>query len=87
MYHHLKPVNGAISQGSLPAPSEAFKRVVPVFLTQRSTGTFIKKDTSLQFMDLKNEDAQLPYLDETLYWCKMFKLAEFQKKNHIVRVS
>ncbi|XP_063706695.1 MOXD1 homolog 2 [Culicoides brevitarsis] len=86
MYHNLKPQRGSITPGSLPSPSEAFKHVIPVFLTQRSiNSSTIRNQKHLEFMDLKNEDAQLPYLDETVHWCKMFKLSQFSKKNHIVR--
>lgn len=87
MYHNLKPQRGSITPGSLPSPSEAFKHVIPVFLTQRSiNSSTLRNQKHLEFIDLKNEDAQLPYLDETVHWCKMFKLSQFSKKNHIVRV-
>lgn len=87
MYHNSKPQRGSITPGSLPSPSEAFKHVIPVFLTQRSiNSSTLRNQQHLDFIDLKNEDAQLPYLDETVHWCKMFKLSQFSKKNHIVRV-
>lgn len=86
MYHPEKPARGAITPGTLPSPNEAFKHVVSVFLTQRSLNKAqFRKDPNIKSLDLRNTDAQLPYLDETVHWCKMFKLNNINQKNHIIR--
>lgn len=88
MYSSEEPRNGAVARGSLPKPLDAYQGYRSVYLQQRvSHEKFFKFDPKLNILDLKNEDVELPKMDSTLYWCKMFKLSDMPKKQHIVRVS
>lgn len=60
-----------------------------MFLLQRVIDSPIKIDASnsIKILDLRNEDAELPDEDNSIYWCKMFKLTDIQRKHHIIRVS
>lgn len=44
-------------------------------------------DGAYEVIELLNDNVELPPNDDTLYWCKMFKLEEFQQKVHIIKVS
>ncbi|GFG39853.1 hypothetical protein Cfor_08833, partial [Coptotermes formosanus] len=39
----------------------------------------------LLFWDLRNPVVTLPALEETFYWCKIFRLPDIRRKHHIVR--
>ena len=88
MYSEEEPRNGAISRGSLPRPLDSYQGYRSLYLQQRvSHEKFFKFDPKLNILELKNDDVELPKMDSTLYWCKMFKLSDMPKKQHIVRVS
>lgn len=38
-------------------------------------------------LELRNVDVVLPSGDDTLYWCKMFKLADIEQKSHVIKVG
>lgn len=86
VYHQDEPRRGLVVPGSLPSPGDAFKNIRPMFLLQRVIDNPIKLDGKIKILDLKNEDAELPEEDQSLYWCKMFKMTDIQKKHHIIRV-
>lgn len=87
VYHEDEPRRGLVVPGSLPSPSEAFKNVRPMFLLQRVIDNPIKLDDKVTILELKNEDAELPDEDNSIYWCKMFKLTDIHRKHHIIKVS
>lgn len=87
MYHEDEPHRGLVVPGSLPSPSEAIKSIRPVFLLQRVIDNPINLDDKIKTIVLKNEDVELPDDDDSIYWCKMFKLTDIQQKHHIVKVN
>lgn len=87
MYHEDEPRRGSVTPGSLPSPSEAFRGYRPLFLTQRVNQESIKMDSRMKILELRNQDVELPLGDDTLHWCKVFKLSDINRKHHLVRVS
>ncbi|XP_050098172.1 MOXD1 homolog 2-like [Anopheles aquasalis] len=84
MYSKEKPRKGS-SQTTLPQPLVAFKGSRSLFLTQRSSQDELANAPSISVLELRNEDVELPESDESLYWCKIFKLDDFVQKHHLVR--
>lgn len=87
MYHNRDPKNGAQAIGTLPDPAEAFKDSVPIFLTQRVNQVPIELDSRTRTLELRNKDVEIPMGDDNLRWCKMFKLDQFVRKQHMIRVG
>ena len=89
MYHDEEPKRGSVVQGSLPNPKDALKQLRPLLLTQRVHHARLSNDTNnkIKVLEMRNQDVELPRYDETLYWCKMFKLNDIVRKHHIVKVS
>ncbi|XP_055626801.1 MOXD1 homolog 2-like [Toxorhynchites rutilus septentrionalis] len=85
MYHNRDPRNGAQAIGTLPDPNEAFKDSVPIFLTQRVNQVPIELDSRTRTLELRNKDVEIPMGDDNLRWCKMFKLDQFVRKQHMIR--
>lgn len=90
MYDENDPRRGSVVPGNLPNPPEAYKGYRSLFLTQKShqrESMAIDTDAFVEILELRNEDVELPQADETLYWCKMFKLQSIYQKSHVVKVS
>ena len=87
MYHEDEPRRGSLLPGSLPNPMEAFKGARSLFLTQHLNHEAIRTDTKVKELQLRNQDVELPQGDDTLYWCKVFKLTDIDRKHHLIRVS
>lgn len=90
MYDENDPRHGSVVPGNLPNPQESYKGYRSLFLTQKphqpeSIG--IDGDPHVKVLELRNEDVELPQGDDTLYWCKMFKLQDIYQKSHVVKVS
>ena len=85
MYHNEDPIAGRMIVGSLPDPNMAVRGIFPIFLTQRVNQVPIGLDTRTKALELRNQNVKLPENGENLNWCKMFKLNDFVRKNHIVR--
>lgn len=79
MYSNDKP-----KVGSLPNFAHAFKDYRPLFITQKFQQIPVQRT---RVLDLRNEDVELPIGDDMLYWCKMFKLEDINRKHHLIRVS
>ncbi|EDS28432.1 conserved hypothetical protein [Culex quinquefasciatus] len=87
MYHDEEPHGSSYTPGSLPDPAEAFKQARSLFLTQRVNQAPIKLDARMKIMELRNQDVELPRADNTLHWCKMFKLSDINRKHHLIRAT
>ncbi|XP_040166788.1 MOXD1 homolog 2-like [Anopheles arabiensis] len=83
LYSKEKPRSGP--NAPLPQPLVAFKGSRSIFLTQRSAQDELSNAPSVSILELRNEDVELPDSDESLYWCKIFKLDDFAQKHHLVR--
>ncbi|XP_021710974.1 MOXD1 homolog 2 [Aedes aegypti] len=82
MYSKQKPQKGSLA---LPDPLEAFKGSRSVFLTQRTNQHLLTNEADINILELRNMDVELPESDESLYWCKIFKLDDFHQKHHLIR--
>lgn len=89
MYHEKEPKRGSVVIGSLPSPSDAFKQVRPLLLTQRAHHDRLQlaNNNKIQALELRNQDVKLPGSEETLYWCAVFKLSDITRKHHIIKVN
>lgn len=90
MYDDNDPRHGSVVPGNLPNPLEAYKGYRSLFLTQKThlrESMAIDVDPSIKVLELRNEDVELPQGDDTLHWCKMFKLQDIYQKSHVVKVS
>lgn len=95
MYHEKEPQRGSVIPGNLPNPTTAFKGYRSLFLMQKphtittatpDTAGGSNNDPNLKIIELRNQDVELPQGDDTLYWCKMFKLQDIDQKSHVVKV-
>lgn len=86
MYHKDEPRFGSVIPGTLPNPLEAVREYRPLYLTQKFQVKPLREER-IRILELRNEDVELPNGDDTLYWCKMFKLEDINRKHHLVRVS
>lgn len=88
MYHEDEPKRGSVQKGSLPRPAAAFKKVRPLFLTQRSYHDRLQLSSvkeKIQTLELRNQDVQLPQSEGSLHWCRIFKLGDITQKHHIIK--
>uniref|UniRef100_T1GKL6 DOMON domain-containing protein n=1 Tax=Megaselia scalaris TaxID=36166 RepID=T1GKL6_MEGSC len=87
MYHEGDPRHGSVAPGTLPNPHDAVRPYRSVVLTQKFQPKIQRGDERIRMLELRNEDVELPDGDDTLYWCKMFKLEDINRKHHLIRVS
>lgn len=40
----------------------------------------------IKVMELMNIDVELPPYDDTLYWCRVFRVNDFTEKSHLIKV-
>lgn len=86
MYNEQDPPHGSAKPGRLPDPASSFRPYRPMLLTQRASSQYEHFD-HIRILELRNEDVELPGTDDTLIWCKMFKLEDMKHKHHLIRVS
>lgn len=85
MYHQLEPQRGLLLPGNLPDPKAAFKGYRSLFLIQKPQQPEL--GANIKIIELRNQDVELPQGDDTLHWCKMFKLQDINEKSHVVKVN
>ncbi|XP_011202412.2 MOXD1 homolog 2 [Bactrocera dorsalis] len=83
LYDENDPPNGLVSPGSLPNIRNAWRQSRSVVLTERPIPKQSLENT--RKLEFRNSGVELPYDDETLIWCKFFKLDKMKKKNHVVK--
>lgn len=88
MYHAQDPPHGSVRPGTLPDPARAFRPYRPMVLMQRAQLPMPSPthDERVRVLELRNEDVELPAGDLPLFWCKMFKLEDINRKHHLIRV-
>jgi len=88
MYHAQDPPHGSVRPGTLPDPARAFRPYRPMVLMQRAQLPMPSPthDERVRVLELRNEDVELPSGDLPLFWCKMFKLEDINRKHHLIRV-
>ncbi|XP_001985145.3 MOXD1 homolog 2, partial [Drosophila grimshawi] len=86
MYHAQDPPHGSLRPGTLPDPGQAFRPYRPMVLMQRAQLQLpTPHDERVRVLELRNEDVELPAGDTPLFWCKMFKLEDINRKHHLIR--
>ncbi|EDW95510.2 uncharacterized protein Dyak_GE22605 [Drosophila yakuba] len=87
MYHAQDPPHGSVRPGTLPDPAHAFRPYRPMVLMQRAQLPIPSPthDERVRVLELRNEDVELPAGDLPLFWCKMFKLEDINRKHHLIR--
>ncbi|XP_023035342.1 MOXD1 homolog 2 [Drosophila willistoni] len=85
MYHAQDPPHGSVRPGTLPDPVRAFRPYRPMVLMQRAQLQLPSHDERVRVLELRNEDVELPGGDTPLFWCKMFKLEDINRKHHLIR--
>ncbi|XP_030078651.1 MOXD1 homolog 2 [Drosophila hydei] len=86
MYHAQDPPHGSVRPGTLPDPERAFRPYRPMVLMQRAQLQLpAPHDERVRVLELRNEDVELPAGDTPLFWCKMFKLEDINRKHHLIR--
>uniref|UniRef100_A0A034W5P7 MOXD1-like protein 2 n=1 Tax=Bactrocera dorsalis TaxID=27457 RepID=A0A034W5P7_BACDO len=85
LYDENDPPNGLVSPGSLPNIRNAWRQSRSVVLTERPIPKQSLENT--RKLEFRNSGVELPYDDETLIWCKFFKLDKMKKKNHVVKYA
>ncbi|EDW70050.1 MOXD1 homolog 2 [Drosophila virilis] len=86
MYHAQDPPHGSVRPGTLPDPARAFRPYRPMVLMQRAQLQLPSPhDERVRVLELRNEDVELPPGDTPLFWCKMFKLEDINRKHHLIR--
>ncbi|XP_068142933.1 LOW QUALITY PROTEIN: MOXD1 homolog 2 [Drosophila tropicalis] len=85
MYHAQDPPHGSVRPGTLPDPVRAFRPYRPMVLMQRAQLQLPSHDERVRVLELRNEDVELPGGDAPLFWCKMFKLEDINRKHHLIR--
>ncbi|XP_060654521.1 LOW QUALITY PROTEIN: MOXD1 homolog 2 [Drosophila nasuta] len=86
MYHAQDPPHGSVRPGTLPDPARAFRPYRPMVLMQRAQLQLPSPhDERVRVLELRNEDVELPDGDTPLFWCKMFKLEDINRKHHLIR--
>ncbi|XP_017843398.2 MOXD1 homolog 2 [Drosophila busckii] len=86
MYHSQDPPHGSVRPGTLPDPERAFRPYRPMVLMQRAQMQMpAPHDERVRVLELRNEDVELPGGDAPLFWCKMFKLEDINRKHHLIR--
>lgn len=86
MYNDEDPPRGLVTPGPLPNPEEAWRTHKSVLLLQKSPLYLPHYEPSARVLELRNQEVELPYGDDSLLWCKLFKLDKLDKKHHIVKV-
>lgn len=87
-FHASEPVSGAVAPGSLPYGASVVRGTRSLFLGQRVNQSKPPPETNSRVWELRNPEVELPQGEDTLYWCRVFKLPEsINKKSHMIRVS
>lgn len=59
----------------------------PMFLVNPRTSDYIPEPKEdIKVLELLNFDVDLPKFDDTLYWCRIFKINEFLDKSQLIKV-
>lgn len=85
MYNEKDPPHGSVGSSPLPNPATSYRPYRPMILTQRPHIHYRHLE-HIRILELRNEDVELPRFDDSLIWCKMFKLDDMKHKHHLIRV-
>jgi len=59
----------------------------PVYIVDRSQFNDNDLPADIKTWDLMNLEVSVPENEDTLYWCRIFKLPPLDRKHHMIRVS
>lgn len=86
MYHDEDPSRGSATPAPLPNTMEAWRPYRSVLLLQKTPSDLPRYEPTARILELRNQDVELPYGDDSQFWCTMFKLDKLDRKYHIVKV-
>lgn len=86
MYYDEDPPRGSVTPSPLPNPEEAWRPYRSLLLLQKSSLNLPSTEQSARILELRNQAVELPYGDDSQFWCKMFKIDKLDKKHHIIKV-
>lgn len=86
MYNDEDPASGAGTPSSLPNLDEAWRPSKSLLLLQKSPLDLPQLEISTRTLELRNHEVELPYGDDSQFWCTIFKLDKLEKKHHIIKV-
>ena len=86
MYSDEDPARGAGTPSSLPNLEEAWRPHKSLLLLQMSPLVLPQSEISTRALELRNQEVELPYGDDSQFWCTVFKLDKLGKKHHIIKV-
>lgn len=87
MYYDEDPPRGSIAPAALPSPEEAWRPYRSLLLLQKTSLDLPLSEGSARILELRNQEVELPYGDDSQFWCKMFKLDKLERKHHIIKVN
>ncbi|XP_065360032.1 MOXD1 homolog 2-like [Calliphora vicina] len=85
MYYDEDPPRGSVLPAALPNPEEAWRPYRSLLLLQKSPFDLPDSERSARVLELRNQEVELPYGDDSQFWCKMFKLDKLERKHHIIK--
>uniref|UniRef100_A0A1I8P9N5 DOMON domain-containing protein n=1 Tax=Stomoxys calcitrans TaxID=35570 RepID=A0A1I8P9N5_STOCA len=85
MYHDEDPSRGSSTPSALPNPLESWRPYRSVLLLQKPLTVLPRYEPSARILELRNQDVELPYGDDSQFWCTMFKLDKLDRKYHIIK--
>ncbi|KAM7356534.1 MOXD1 homolog 2-like isoform 1-T2 [Cochliomyia hominivorax] len=85
MYYDEDPLRGSVTPTPLPNPEEAWRPYRSLLLLQKTPLDLSNSERSVRILELRNQGAELPYGDDSLFWCKMFKIDKLERKHHIIK--
>ena len=86
MYSDEDPARGAGTPSSLPNLDEAWRPHKSLLLLQMPPLVLPQSEISTRALELRNHEVELPYGDDSQFWCTVFKLDKLAKKHHIIKV-
>ncbi|TMW45479.1 hypothetical protein DOY81_009441, partial [Sarcophaga bullata] len=84
MYNEKDPPHGSVGSSPLPNPAVSFHPYRPMVMIQKPHIHYRHLE-HVRLLELRNEDVELPRFDDSLIWCKMFKLDDMKHKHHLIR--
>lgn len=86
MYYDEDPPRGLATPVTLPNVKEAWHPYRSLLLVQKTPLELPQAEDSARILELRNQEVELPYGDDSQFWCKMFKLDKLERRHHIIKV-
>lgn len=87
MYSDEKPKKGIVLPQMIPNFLQSYKGYQSLYLLQNSNFDSSVMESDQHVVELRNIDVELPYGKDSMSWCKIFKISDFPRKEHLIKVS